>query len=212
MVGAAADRRQARRAALHPNALRRRAFVRRAVARRHRPHDRPCGARRRTRSGWTPARGPSTSTSGCGSSCLTGPASVATALAGPGLWAVGDVTGKGAFTHVSLYQADIAVRDILGLGGPAADYHALPRVTFTDPEIGVVGSPRRRRPGGHRRAHRRSRSCPRRRAGWIHKAGNDGFIKLIEDAGPRRARGCDVGGTVGRRGARRARRRRARPD
>ena len=30
------------------------------------------------------------------------------------LWAVGDITGKGAFTHVSRYQAAIAVRDILG--------------------------------------------------------------------------------------------------
>ena len=26
-----------------------------------------------------------------------------------GLWAVGDITGKGAFTHVSMYQADIVV-------------------------------------------------------------------------------------------------------
>ena len=36
-----------------------------------------------------------------------------------GVWAVGDVTGKGAFTHVSMYQADIVVNDILGQrGGP----------------------------------------------------------------------------------------------
>ena len=65
--------------------------------------------------------------------------------AAPGVWAVGDVTGKGAFTHVSMYQARIAVADILGSVGLAgetgtdADYHALPRVTFTDPEIGAVG-------------------------------------------------------------------------
>ena len=31
-----------------------------------------------------------------------------------GVWAVGDVTGKGAFTHMSMYQADIVVNDILG--------------------------------------------------------------------------------------------------
>lgn len=59
--------------------------------------------------------------------------------AGDRLWSVGDVTGKGAFTHVAVYQAGIAVRDILGQPGPAADYRALPRVTFTDPEIGAVG-------------------------------------------------------------------------
>ena len=34
--------------------------------------------------------------------------------AADGLWAVGDITGKGAFTHVAIYQAAIAVRDILG--------------------------------------------------------------------------------------------------
>ncbi|MEU9245390.1 NAD(P)/FAD-dependent oxidoreductase [Streptomyces sp. NPDC048385] len=59
--------------------------------------------------------------------------------AGEGLWAVGDITGKGAFTHVAMYQAEIAVRDILGSPGPDADYRALPKVTFTDPEIGSVG-------------------------------------------------------------------------
>ena len=31
------------------------------------------------------------------------------------------------------------VRDILGQDGPRRDYHAVPRVTFTDPEIGAVG-------------------------------------------------------------------------
>ncbi len=56
-----------------------------------------------------------------------------------GVWAVGDITGKGAFTHVSMYQADIAVRDILGQDGPVADYRAVARVTFTAPEVGSVG-------------------------------------------------------------------------
>ncbi|KAA1423354.1 NAD(P)/FAD-dependent oxidoreductase [Mumia zhuanghuii] len=56
-----------------------------------------------------------------------------------GLWAIGDATGKGGFTHVSMYQAEIAVATILDRSGPAASYHALPRVTFTDPEVGAVG-------------------------------------------------------------------------
>jgi pyruvate/2-oxoglutarate dehydrogenase complex dihydrolipoamide dehydrogenase (E3) component len=34
--------------------------------------------------------------------------------AAPGLWAVGDVTGVGAFTHLAVHQAGIAVADILG--------------------------------------------------------------------------------------------------
>ena len=59
--------------------------------------------------------------------------------AGERLWAVGDITGKGAFTHVSRYQAAGAVADILGQDGPPADYRAVSRVTFTDPELASVG-------------------------------------------------------------------------
>ena len=57
----------------------------------------------------------------------------------PGVWAIGDITGHGAFTHMSMYQADIVVHDILGEEVSPAEYHAVPRVTFTDPEIGSVG-------------------------------------------------------------------------
>ena len=56
--------------------------------------------------------------------------------AGDGLWAIGDVTGKAMLTHVAVYQGSIAAADILGLNPPSADYSALPRVTFTDPEVG----------------------------------------------------------------------------
>lgn len=56
-----------------------------------------------------------------------------------GVWAIGDITGKGAFTHVSMYQADVVVRDVLGQDGPWADYRAVARVTFTAPEVGSVG-------------------------------------------------------------------------
>jgi len=103
--------------------------------------------------------------------------------AADGVWAIGDVTGKGAFTHMSMYQADIAVRDILGQGGPAADYRAVPRVTFTDPEIGSVGltSSQAASEAGLR-VRTGLAQVPYSARGWIHKAGNDGFIKVVEDA------------------------------
>ena len=59
--------------------------------------------------------------------------------AAPGVWALGDVTGKGAFTHMSMYHAGIILGELLGPPRHPAEYHAVPRVTFTDPEIGAVG-------------------------------------------------------------------------
>jgi pyruvate/2-oxoglutarate dehydrogenase complex dihydrolipoamide dehydrogenase (E3) component len=107
------------------------------------------------------------------------------------LWAIGDVTGKGAFTHVSMYQADIVVNDILGRPVVAADYRAVPRVTFTDPEIGSVGLSERDARGRGLDVRVGMAEIPASTRGWIHKKGNRGFIKLVEDAG----RGVLVGAT-----------------
>lgn len=102
--------------------------------------------------------------------------------AGEKIWAVGDVTGHGAFTHVATYQADIVVRDILGHDGPVADYRALPRVTFTDPEIGSVGLTEAQGRDAGINVSVGVAQVPSTARGWIHKAGNDGVIKLIADA------------------------------
>jgi pyruvate/2-oxoglutarate dehydrogenase complex dihydrolipoamide dehydrogenase (E3) component len=56
-----------------------------------------------------------------------------------GVWAVGDIVGKGAFTHVSMYQAGVVLNDLLDRDGPWADYRAVSRVTFTAPEVASVG-------------------------------------------------------------------------
>lgn len=102
--------------------------------------------------------------------------------AGDGIWAVGDVTGEGAFTHVAAYQARIATGSILGAPLPDADYRALPRVTFTDPEVGSVGlSPQAARAQGLR-IRVGSTQVPNTSRGWLHKVGNEGFIELVEDA------------------------------
>lgn len=101
--------------------------------------------------------------------------------AGDGLWAVGDITGKGAFTHVSVYQARIAARDILGEDGPRADYHALPRVTFTDPEIGAVGLTEKQAREQGRDIKIYTTDLANSSRGWLH--GAEGFLKLIESDG-----------------------------
>ena len=56
----------------------------------------------------------------------------------PGLWAVGDVTGVMPFTHVAQYQGRVIVANILG-GSARANYHGIPRVVFSDPEIAAAG-------------------------------------------------------------------------
>jgi pyruvate/2-oxoglutarate dehydrogenase complex dihydrolipoamide dehydrogenase (E3) component len=99
-----------------------------------------------------------------------------------GVYAIGDITGKGAFTHMSMYQAEIVVRDILGQAGAAAEYHAVPRVTFTDPEIGAVGLTEAQARAGGRRVRVGLAPLSSSTRGWIHGPGGEGVVKLVEDA------------------------------
>ena len=70
----------------------------------------------------------------------------ATGVDGGWLYAVGDVCGRALLTHMGKYQARIAADVITGrrdgAGQPArdlADERAIPRVTFTDPQVSAVG-------------------------------------------------------------------------
>ncbi len=115
-----------------------------------------------------------------------------------GLWAVGDITGKGAFTHMAVYQAAIAFDDITGAQSPRlSEDHAVSRVTFTDPEVGSVGmtEAQARAAGLNVRVGLADSSTSSR--GWLHGAGNEGLMKLVADAD----KGVLVGATsVGPRG------------
>jgi pyruvate/2-oxoglutarate dehydrogenase complex dihydrolipoamide dehydrogenase (E3) component len=111
--------------------------------------------------------------------------------AAPGVWAMGDVVGKGNFTHMSMYHAAIVVADILGREHRGAEYHAGPRVTFTDPEIASVGLTEAQAREQGLAVRVGLTLVPDSARGWIHKAGNNGFIKLVEDGG----RGVLVGAT-----------------
>jgi pyruvate/2-oxoglutarate dehydrogenase complex dihydrolipoamide dehydrogenase (E3) component len=117
--------------------------------------------------------------------------------AAEGVWAIGDVTGKGAFTHVSMYQARIAAADILGDDGETAAYRAVPRVTFTDPEIGSVGLTEAAARETGIRVRTGLARIPSSARGWIHKVGNEGLIKIVEDAERRVLVGATSAGPAG---------------
>jgi pyruvate/2-oxoglutarate dehydrogenase complex dihydrolipoamide dehydrogenase (E3) component len=56
----------------------------------------------------------------------------------PGVFGAGDVTGIGGFTHLAYYHGQIVARRLRGVDA-RADHTAVPRVTFTDPEVASVG-------------------------------------------------------------------------
>ena len=113
--------------------------------------------------------------------------------AAPGIWAVGDVTGHGAFTHLAVYQGRIAAADVLGRDHQPADYSAVPRVTFTDPEVASVGlTEAQARQAGHRVRTGVATTASSAR-GWIHGPGAEhGVMKLVADAD----QGVLLGGSV----------------
>ncbi len=102
--------------------------------------------------------------------------------AADGVWAVGDITGEGLFTHVAAYQAPIVVASILGETTEPADYRALPRVTFTDPEIGSVGLTEQAARDAGLSVSTAIQAVPSSARGWLHGTGNEGIIKLVVDA------------------------------
>ena len=122
-----------------------------------------------------------------------------------GVWAIGDATGKGAFTHMSMYQAAVAGDDILseaGLtdvesAGRRADYRAVPRVTFTDPEIGSVGMSADQARKNGRDIRVGVSSLPESTRGWIHGPGGEGFVKLVQDSATGLLVGATSAGPVG---------------
>jgi pyruvate/2-oxoglutarate dehydrogenase complex dihydrolipoamide dehydrogenase (E3) component len=112
--------------------------------------------------------------------------------AGEKLWAIGDVTGHGAFTHVSMYQSAVALRDVLGEDGAPARYHAVPRVTFNDPEIGSVGMTEQQARDAGLSVRTGSTPLEQSSRGFVHGPGGHGLIKVVEDAD----RGVLVGATA----------------
>lgn len=71
-----------------------------------------------------------------------------------GIWAVGDVTGGPQFTHLADHMAKTALRNALFPFSTRLDDSAIPRVTYTDPEVARVGLGRKEAEGRGARVHR----------------------------------------------------------
>jgi pyruvate/2-oxoglutarate dehydrogenase complex dihydrolipoamide dehydrogenase (E3) component len=56
----------------------------------------------------------------------------------PGVFGAGDVTGLGGFTHLAYYHGQIVARRLRGMDA-RADHTAVPRVTYTAPEVASIG-------------------------------------------------------------------------
>ena len=57
----------------------------------------------------------------------------------PGVYAIGDVTGKMLLAHVASAQGVTAVETIAGLNPPALDYSLMPRAIYCKPQVGSFG-------------------------------------------------------------------------
>ncbi|WP_375493673.1 dihydrolipoyl dehydrogenase family protein [uncultured Jatrophihabitans sp.] len=109
-----------------------------------------------------------------------------------GLFAIGDVTGKGPFTHVSMWQSRVLTAHLLVEPEAFGGYDAMAWATFTDPEVGRVGMSEQQARDAGLAVRTGIQQVPSNTRGWIHGPGNDGFVKVVEDAD----RGVLVGGTV----------------
>jgi len=110
------------------------------------------------------------------------------------VYAVGDVNGVALFTHVAKYQARIAADAILGKQ-TRARYDAVPRCTFTDPEIGSTGLTEK-----NARAKQINVTTARvdltsaARANLYYEQPAPGFIKLVADKDARTLIGASIVG------------------
>jgi dihydrolipoamide dehydrogenase len=91
------------------------------------------------------------------------------------VWAIGDVTGLWPLTHVGKYQGDVVAANILG-DDRAANYDAVPRVTFTDPQAAAVGVS-----ADHFSATARVAEVAKTATYTRSYAENNGFLTLLSD-------------------------------
>jgi dihydrolipoamide dehydrogenase len=110
----------------------------------------------------------------------------------PGIYAIGDITGRLQLAHVASEQAIVAAANVTGRE-ETIDYSVVPACVFADPEVGTVGLTERetKAKGIEYRVGR----FPFRALGKAHAEGEiDGLVKVIGDAATGRVIGVHIVG------------------
>jgi pyruvate/2-oxoglutarate dehydrogenase complex dihydrolipoamide dehydrogenase (E3) component len=107
-----------------------------------------------------------------------------------GIYGAGDITGLGGFTHLAYYHGQIVARRLRGEDA-RADHTAVPRVTFTDPEVASVGLSEATARSSDIDVVVASADPADTARGYIHDF-HGGTVKLVAD----RKRGVLIGATM----------------
>jgi len=114
----------------------------------------------------------------------------------PGIWALGDVKGGPAFTHISFNDYQIVYANIIEGQNQSTDHRPVPYAVFTDPQLGRVGmSEKEARAAGHKL---KVGTIP---TAWVARAierdETAGLMKLVIDAETDRILGAAILATEG---------------
>jgi dihydrolipoamide dehydrogenase len=100
----------------------------------------------------------------------------------PHVYATGDLVGGLMLAHVAAHEGEIAVATILGEKVPPVDYDALPRATYTRPEVASIGLTEEAARKGDREVQTGKFSF-RANAKALIGGEADGFVKVVSDGG-----------------------------
>ena len=107
----------------------------------------------------------------------------------PGIWALGDVNGRGAFTHTSYNDFEIVAANLLDGGARRVSERTMTYALFTDPPLGRIGMSEAEVRASGRAAL--VATMPMTRVGRATERGEtDGFMKVLVDAQTERILGA----------------------
>ncbi|MFP3568784.1 FAD-containing oxidoreductase [Paraburkholderia sp. SIMBA_030] len=114
----------------------------------------------------------------------------------PGIWAIGDINGRGAFTHTSYDDFQIVAANLLDGGARSVDTRIMAYAVFVDPPLARVGLSE----DDVRKSGREAliSTMPMTRVGRARERGEtDGFMKVLVDAGSKQILGAAIHGIEG---------------